>query len=131
MKGKTYEEVNSNDTAYTKKRDYTGHSLHVCSDQLFELFVAAENHFRSLKDMDTGQVWKKMSSSFTQTESSAPECCNVIRKLMKRFFQYRLRIHGIQLQRDVENKNKIAGNPSLGDAKSSRSMTMFKIINNL
>jgi len=114
----------------TNVKDFTGSSLVYCSDELFQkVFKPMELHFRALEEDGTKLRGKGLKQTITEevmrhTPELLPACHDVKRKLVAKYVQFRLRVHGeresTKIQEDYAKKNR-------GGERGSKSMMQKKL----
>ena len=107
-----------------QEKDFTGESLVLVSADIFGMFLEAENLFQSFDLTGKDLLKSLVSSQLAKCQTDiALNCHDIVKKMLTKFFRFRLKVHGsLQMKKD-----KIAKKTAkIGIEKSSKSMAMRK-----
>ena len=105
------------------EKDYTGHSLLRVSELLFNILFKAEIRFQQAR-LDIPGVLKKLVKDHLDCfgDVSIPDCHGILKKILTKYFRFRLKTHGLsQMRKDREERLKAKKS---GLERSSKSAAM-------
>lgn len=120
------------EAALTNLKEYKKGALTHCTDSAMDLFTRAESSFRQAQDELKGKknIVYQLTSHFLQSSSDIviPNCHDLKKKLLGRFFTVRLYIYAKQqaeaIKRSIEKKRA-------GDVLGSKSVAMRSLVKNI